>query len=138
MFARTLLALTAAIGMTGCTAPPMPPPPGLDHPANPGAAEVPVPPPTDTLAIDANPVQPAPPPPDESGGPEKKVDGAEHAMPSMIHGGSMDGMSGMNGMPGMQDKKTDGPMDAMPGMNHGTPATMPAAASLPSANGGGR
>lgn len=41
---RTLLLLAAGLFMTGCAREPAIPIPGLNHPANPDAAEAPVPP----------------------------------------------------------------------------------------------
>lgn len=120
MFARTTLitSVGVAVGLAGCSAPPMPPPPGLDHPANPQAAAVPVPPPSDTLAVDAGPTQPVPPPLDESAVPQRATPGAMRPTPGTAGGGGS--MGGMDRM---------GTMDGMPGM--GRPATAPAA-------GGGR
>ena len=133
MLVRILMVMSVAVGFAGCAAPPMPPPPALNHPANPRAAEVPVPPPTDTLAVDANPVQPTPPPPDESAGPQRNADNPAQAKPGTDHGdGSMGGMKGMSGMGGMTDMDHGGSMQGMPGMDH--PATQPTtAASRPTA-----
>jgi hypothetical protein len=117
------LIFNVAALLAGCAAPPPPPPPAIDHPANPQAAEAPVPVPFDTLTIDDNPTMPAKTPPDEAGGQQKNGDRPMKNMPGMTSpGDSMKGMPGMNsgdsmqGMAGMNRGKSMLPEASRPGM----------------------
>ena len=100
MLKPVLLLCLLPLALAGCAAsPPTDPAASTDHPANPNAAEAPLPPPSQVLAT-APPVEVQP--------------STDESMPGMQHAGhDMGDMSGMG--------------HAMPGMAHPTPAERPAA-----------
>lgn len=123
-----LLSVVAVLLLGGCAdtpAPPLPP----NHPANPAAAEAPLPSPSQTLAIDetalpntgTNPAALKP----EMGGMSHNMGGMQHDMKNMQHDHDMGGMKDMPGMKHIAPPTQPGENAALSAPRW-TPTTVPA------------